>query len=127
MALRLPAPKARSGAHYLRFIPRNEMDIAVAGAAASVVMDQAKRRILSARIALSAVGPTPIFAEPEAAGALLAGREADEAAYEAAAGAAEAAARPIDDMRGTAHQRVHLAGVLTKRALRIAVQRASET
>ena len=122
VALRFPAPKAHSGANYLRFIPRNEMDIAVAGAAASVVLDHAKRRILFARIALSAVGPTPLFVE--AAGALLAGREANEDAYDAAGEAAKAAARPIDDMRGTAHQRVQLAGVLTKRALRTAVQRA---
>ena len=123
--LRFPAPKAHSGAHYLRFIPRNEMDIAVAGAAAAVVLDQTKRRILSAKVALSAVGPTPIYVE--AAGALLAGREANEASYEAAAEAAKIAAQPIDDMRGTAHQRVQLSGVLTKRALRTAVQRALDS
>ena len=124
VALRFPAPKARSGAHYLRFIPRNEMDIAVAGVGASVVLDQSKKRIVSARIALAAVGPTPIFAQE--AGDLLAGKQANETSFEEAAAVATAAAKPIDDMRGTARQRAHLAGVLTKRALRTAVQRAME-
>ena len=81
-----------------------------------------KERIKSARIALAAVGPTPIFAKE--ASALLAGMAANEESYEAAAEAAKAAVRPISDMRGTAKQRVHLSGVLTKRALREAVARA---
>jgi carbon-monoxide dehydrogenase medium subunit len=121
VALRFPPPKPRSGAHFLRFIPRNEMDIAVAGVGASVLL--ANSHIDSARIALGAVGPTPIFARE--ASALLLGREANETAIEEAAEAAKAAARPIDDMRGTARQRIHLVGVLTKRALRIAIQRAT--
>jgi carbon-monoxide dehydrogenase medium subunit len=98
------------------------MDIAVAGVGASVVLEDDKARIRSARIALAAVGPTPIFAKE--AGELLAGMAANEESYEAAAEVAKAAARPISDMRGTAKQRVHLSGVLTKRALREAVARA---
>jgi carbon-monoxide dehydrogenase medium subunit len=47
-----------------------------------------------------------------------------EAAIAQAAGIAQTAARPIEDMRGTVAQRKHLAAVLTRRALRIAVQRA---
>ena len=45
----------------------------------------------------------------------------------AAAEAAKAAATPITDMRGTVDQRKHLIGVLTKRTLRIAIQRAQES
>lgn len=120
VALQFPPPRPRSGAHFLRFIPRNEMDIAVVGVGASVVLVDG--HIDSARIALGAVGPTPIFARE--ASALLQGLEANEAAIETAADAAKAAARPIDDMRGTARQRIHLVGVLTKRALRTAIQRA---
>ena len=121
VSLKIPAPASNSSSFYLRFIPRNEMDIAVVGAGASVTLDAAKRTIVSARIALAAVAPTPLFAEE--ASALLAGREVSDAAIDEAAQAAQAIARPISDMRGTAEQRTHLVGVLTRRALNGAIQR----
>ncbi len=121
VALKIPAPQNNSSSFYLRFIPRNEMDIAVVGAGASVTLDDAKQTIVSARIALAAVAPTPLFAEE--ASALLAGRELSDEAIDAAAQAAQAIARPISDMRGTAEQRTHLVGVLTRRALNGAIQR----
>jgi carbon-monoxide dehydrogenase medium subunit len=124
VSIKLPPPKPRSGAHYLRFIPRNEMDIAVVGVGASVVLDSSKTKIESARIALASVAPTPVLAT-EAAN-LLVGKEANEASIEEAAEAAKKAAKPIDDMRGTVKQRIHLVGVLTKRALRKAIERAKE-
>jgi carbon-monoxide dehydrogenase medium subunit len=100
------------------------MDIAVAGSGASVVLDEDGRSFVSARIALASVAPTPLLAEE--AGALLAGQEASDKAITDAAAAAMEAARPISDMRGTAQQRRHLVGVLTRRALRSAIQRAQE-
>ena len=121
VSMKIPAPASNSSSFYLRFIPRNEMDIAVVGAGASVTLDAAKQTIVSARIALGAVAPTPLFAEE--ASALLAGREVSEAAIDEAAQAAQAIARPISDMRGTAEQRTHLVGVLTRRALNGAIQR----
>jgi len=124
VALKIPAPANNSSSFYLRFIPRNEMDIAVVGAGASVTLDDAKQTIVSARIALAAVAPTPLFAEE--ASALLAGREVSDAAIDEAAQAAQAIARPISDMRGTAEQRTHLVGVLTRRALNGAIQRIRE-
>jgi carbon-monoxide dehydrogenase medium subunit len=124
VSLKIPAPESNSSSYYLRFIPRNEMDIAVVGAGASVTLDAAKETIVSARIALAAVAPTPLFAEE--ASALLAGREISDEAIDAAAEAAQAIARPISDMRGTAEQRTHLVGVLTRRALNGAIQRVQE-
>lgn len=122
VSLHLPAPAPNSGAKYLRFIPRNEMDIAEVGCGAWVRLDPSGQNILAARVALGAVAPTPLFV-PEA-GAALAGRPVSDAAIEAAAEAARAAARPISDMRGTVEHRKHLAAVLTKRALRAAIDRA---
>ena len=121
VSMKIPAPASNSSSFYLRFIPRNEMDIAVVGAGASVTLDDAKQTIVSARIALGAVAPTPLFAEE--ASALLAGREVSDAAIDEAAQAAQTIARPISDMRGTAEQRTHLVGVLTRRALNGAIQR----
>jgi len=118
--LQIPAPKAHSRDAYLRFIPRNEMDIAVVGVGAAVVLDGSK--CVAARIALGAVGPTPIFAKQ--AGDALIGKPLDDSAIEAAAKLAIDASSPIDDMRGTAEYRKHIVGVLTRRTLRIAADRA---
>ena len=122
LAIKVPVAKENFGAHYLRFIPRNEMDIAVVGAGASVTLDKAKQKILSARIALAAVSPTPLFVEE--AGMFLAGREITEENMREAARIAQAAARPISDLRGTVEYRKHLCSVLTRRALEKAVERA---
>ena len=122
VAVSVPLPKENFGAHYLRFIPRNEMDIAVVGAGASVTLDAAKRKILSARVALGAVAPTPLFVEE--AGTFLAGKEISEENIRAAATIAQVAARPISDLRGTAEHRKHLCAVLTRRALEKAIERA---
>jgi carbon-monoxide dehydrogenase medium subunit len=120
--LRFPPRPLHSGSHYRRFIPRNEMDIAVVGVAASVVLDEAGERFVSARIALGAVAPTPLLAAE--AGSLLAGQPVNEQSLARAAAAARAAARPIDDMRGTREFRLHVTGVLTRRVLEEAIRRA---
>ena len=122
ISLRVPPARRNSGAHYLRFIPRNEMDIAVAGAGACVELANRKREFKAVRIALGAVAPTPLYASE--ASDLLVGRPVGEDAIAEAAAAAQQIARPISDMRAPAEFRRHLVGVLTRRALRGAVQRA---
>lgn len=125
VSIHFPSPEANAGAFYLRFIPRNEMDIAVVGAGAQVVLNADKTHFVSARIALGAVAPTPLLVAD--AGAALAGQAVSAAAIQKASEIAEAAARPISDMRGTAEYRKHLTGVLTRRAINGAVQRAKES
>ena len=122
VSVTIPAPQAHSGATYQRFIPRNEMDIAVAGVGSSVVLDASGQNIVSARVALASVAPTPVFSQ--AAGDGLAGKAVSEAAIQEASEKAMADAKPIDDMRGTIRQRTHLIGVLTRRTLNEAIQRA---
>ncbi len=117
----LPKPPARSGSAYLRMIPRSEMDIAIVGAAVSLSLNE-KGHCTAARVALGAVAATPLLV-PEAADALI-GTPVDDAALAAAGAAATAAADPIDDKRGTMDYRRTVAGVLTRRAAQIALDRA---
>jgi CO/xanthine dehydrogenase FAD-binding subunit len=117
----LPARPARSGDAYLRFIPRTEMDIAVVGAGVSLTLDEGGT-CTEARVSLGAVAPTVILVPPAAAA--LMGTKVDDAALEALDLAAQAACRPIDDKRGTVAYRTTVAGVLARRAARIAYDRA---
>lgn len=122
VSVSFPPPPPNSGANYQRFIPRNEMDIAVAGVGSYVQLDAAGQNFVSARIALASVAPTPVFSR--AAGDSLAGKPVSDEAIRAASELAQADAKPINDMRGTIRQRVHLIGVLTRRTLNNAVERA---
>jgi carbon-monoxide dehydrogenase medium subunit len=122
VALRIPAPAGRSSSGYLRFIPRNEMDIAVVGAGAAVALDKTGRTIESGRVALAAVAPTPLLVERSEE--LLRAAAVSDETIQRVAQAAQAVARPINDMRGTAEQRRHLVGVLTRRVLAVAIERA---
>ena len=122
VSISVPAPSKGFGARYIRFTPRNEMDIAVAGAGVSVQLNNGK--VQAARVALSSVAPTPLFVE--AAGNALLGKEPSDENIQAAAELAKEAATQITEMRGTAEFRKHLCEVLTRRALHTAVERARE-
>ena len=122
VSLHFPAPKPNSGARYLRFIPRNEMDIAVAGAGVSVEIEDGA--FTAARVCLASVAPTPLFVRE--AGDALVGKPVNDESVQEAASIAENAARPITDMRGTIEYRKHLCNVLTRRALNTAIERAKE-
>lgn len=119
-SITLPKPAPRTGDAYLRFIPRTEMDIAVVGVAVCVTLERG--RVKTARVALGAVAPTAMLV-PAAARALV-GTSLDDEALEKLARACSAACNPIDDKRGTVEYRTRLAGVLAKRAAKIAFSRA---
>ena len=120
ISINFPSNDSGFGANYIRFIPRNEMDIAVAGAGVSVNIENGT--FTAGRVCLASVAPTPILVE--AAGQALVGQPVGNAAIQKAAEAAKEAAKPISDMRGTAEYRKHLCEVLTRRALNTAVERA---
>jgi carbon-monoxide dehydrogenase medium subunit len=103
----LPHPPPRSADAYLRMTPRSEMDIAVVGAAAHVSLDD-EGRCSGARVAI------------------LVGGTLDDAALSRLAEAARETAAPIDDLRGSAQYRTRVAGVLSRRAAAIAMERARE-
>ena len=121
--LRLPARPAGGGDAYLRATPRTEMDIAITGVGAAVVIDAAGT-CTAARIALGAVAPTVVLAQDAAAA--LVGSPIDDAALDRMAQAVRAVCRPIDDKRSTAEYRTHIAAVLARRAVAIARDRAGD-
>jgi CO/xanthine dehydrogenase FAD-binding subunit len=114
MALHVPPPAPRSAAVYLRFTPRREMDIAIAGAGTWVQLDAAGK-IAAARIALASVAPTPLRAV--AAEQILIGQSPSKDIVEQAAQCAARTCTPISDTRGSIDYRRQLVAVLTKRAL----------
>ncbi|MBM4410034.1 MAG: xanthine dehydrogenase family protein subunit M [Chloroflexi bacterium] len=120
VTLRFPQPAPHTGQAWERFIPRNEMDIAVVNAACALTLSG--DTVTAARIAIGAVAPTAIMV-PAAAEALV-GRRLTDDTIAAAGAAAKDAAIPIEDMRGTVRQRKHLADVLVQRVVRAAAEKA---
>lgn len=121
IAFHLPAPPPRTGSVYQRHTPRKIMDIAVVGVGVRLTLSE-EDTIREARICLGAVAPTPIRAtEAEQA---LTGQAPSEELFGRAAELAQAAARPISDVRGSAEYRRYLVGVMTRRLLGIALERA---
>ena len=110
----LPRPAAGTSDAYLRLTPRTEMDIAVAGAAVSITVDESGT-CTAAKVAIGAVAPRALLVE-RAAEALV-GSQLDQPDIETAVAAVRAAAAPISDKRGTAEYRTHVIGVLVKRAI----------
>ena len=121
VGVRMPRPSATTADAYLRFIPRTEMDIAVAGTGVSVTLDESGL-CTQARVAIGAVAPTALLV-PDAAEALI-GTSLDESSLRAAGEACSAAARPITDKRGTVEYRKKVVAVLCERAAGHAAERA---
>jgi carbon-monoxide dehydrogenase medium subunit len=113
-----PSPASNSGAAWQRFIPRNEMDIAVVNAGTYVRLDG--DNIADARCAIGAVGPTVLVVDLSS----IVGKPLNDETIKAAGQLAKDTARPIDDMRGSIKQRKHLSAVLVERTLREAASRA---
>ncbi len=114
VAVELPARSPRSAASYLRFTPRREMDIAIAGAGVRLELG-GSGEIIDAAVVLASVAPTP-FEVPGLAQTLL-GRRPTATLFAEAGEMAATACRPISDTRASAAYRRTLVAVLTRRAL----------
>jgi len=95
--------------------------IAIAGAASSLSLDEGGK-IADARVALAAVAPTPLLVNEITE--FLKGKEPTVENFTEAGQLAYDAVSPIADMRGTIEQRRHLSGVLSRRTLTKAAERA---
>jgi len=116
----LPVAPPRSGACFME-VARRRGDFALAGVACTVRLD-ADGRCAEARIALCNAGDTPILADE--AGRSLAGEPINVAAIEQAADLVQGAIDPGGNVHASAEFQRHLAGVLTRRALTTANDRA---
>ncbi|OWV93597.1 FAD binding domain-containing protein [Rhizobium sp. R693] len=119
---RIVVPHSAGGSAYERFTYRNAMDLSVAGVAIFLEMDG--DRCKEARVAVGACGPTPMLV-PEAAAALI-GTVVHADAIEAATAAVVAAAKPIDDVRGTRKHRLHVLRPLVRSVTAEALRRARQ-
>jgi carbon-monoxide dehydrogenase medium subunit len=121
-AIVLEAPVGYSGAGYLNLGTRRCQDCNVVNAASYLELDEKAESILSARIALGAVGPTPLRALK--AEKVLAGEKPGDRLFQRAAEAAAQKCRPILDFRGSAEYRRAMVAVLTRRTLEMALSEA---
>ena len=119
-SLRIPLPAEGHGWAYEKQ-KRKVGDYATA--AAAVVLTVSGGACTSAAIALTNVADTPLLAQR--AGEALVGTNVDEAAIAEAARRAQQIANPSADGRGPVDFRIHVAGVMVRRAIAQAKQRAS--
>ena len=119
--IRLPLRVGAGSAH--EKVERRAGDFAIAAASAALWIDGG--RIADAGIALAAVGPTTIHVVR--AEELLRGKAPSDELIEEAGAIASEDCFPIPDGRGPVDYKRHLAGVLTKRALRRSTARALHT
>jgi len=129
----IPVPPPGSGSAYVRLEYRRAMEIAVVGAAARVCLDpDGSGRVVSARVALTAVAPT--IMEVSGVSEILTGVSLvaagatsptmDETPLAALADAASEQATPITDLRASDRYRRHCVGVMARRAVVAAATRA---
>lgn len=115
-----PRLPERTGTAFVE-VARRHGDYAMCGLAAAVTLD-GDARVSRARAAYISVAPTPLvldLTEP------VRGQRVDAADWAAAADLARERVDPEGDIHATADYRRHLAGVLTRRALREAAGRAA--
>jgi len=118
-AIRIPMPPEGHGAAYCK-LKRKTGDWATA--AAACVLDLDGERIRHVRLTLTNLGPTPIRVHDVED--LLTGETLDDGRIEQAGQAAAAATDPAEDLRGNAEYKAHVAGEMTRRALRQAAAQA---
>lgn len=118
--IELPAARGRCGACFME-VARRRGDFALIGVACIVQLDE-NGKCTQARIGLCNAGHTPILAEDSGASLLGTGMETVD--IEQAAQLIQRAIDPGGNVHASKEFQRHLAGVLTKRALTTANERA---
>jgi carbon-monoxide dehydrogenase medium subunit len=111
----IPKTPANLVGEYIKFSPREMMDLAYVGVAVAYNLGEKDKKCDGVRIVLGAVAPTPIRAKR--AEATLEGQILSEALAEKVGQIAAEESKPISDVRSTADYRRAMVGTMTKRAL----------
>jgi len=111
----IPKTGPRLVGEYIKFSPREMMDLAYVGVAVAYALGEKDKRCAGVRIVLGAVAPTPIRAKR--AEAVVEGQVLTEALAETAGQIAAEESKPISDVRSSADYRRAMVGAMTKRAL----------
>jgi carbon-monoxide dehydrogenase medium subunit len=111
----IPKTGPRLVGEYIKFSPREMMDLAYVGVAVAYNLGEKDKKCDGVRIVLGAVAPTPIRAKR--AEAALEGQVLTEELAEKIGAIAAEEAKPISDVRSTAEYRRAMVGAMTKRAL----------
>jgi carbon-monoxide dehydrogenase medium subunit len=122
-AVEYPASPPHSGSAYYKLANRKALEISTVGVAVWLSLEEPGGSVKDVRIALGAVGPTPILAE--SAKDILIAKKPDRDIIRVAAKSVAGDARPIDDHRGSAAYRLKMIEILTERLINIAYKRAS--
>lgn len=120
--IRFAAPLSGHGYAYKK-LKRKVGDYATA--AAAVILEMSGGRVNKAAIALTNLGPTPLYAKD--AVDRITGTSLEAAEIDAAVAAAEAITTPADDGRGSVEYRRKMAGIMVRRALTEAKSRVGDT
>jgi CO/xanthine dehydrogenase FAD-binding subunit len=126
VAVMVPRPKPGeiTGSAYVRLGSRSEMDVAVVGAAARLILNEDRSTVMRAAIAISAAAPTCVRAP--AAEALLTGAAVGGQTWAAAGQQALLDVAPIGDLRAPLGYRRAMVAVAVRRALAVACDRATQ-
>ena len=114
----IPKTSPRLVGEYIKFSPREMMDLAYVGVAVAYTLGE-QGRCQGVRIVLGAVAPTPVRARR--AEAAVEGQALTEALAEKVGEIAAEESKPISDVRSSADYRRAMVGTMTKRALLNAV------
>src|SRR2546426_5832898 len=111
----IPKTGRRLVGEYIKFSPREMMDLAYVGVAVAFELGEKDKRCSGVRIVLGAVAPTPIRARN--AETILEGQVLNEDLARTAGDEAAKESRPISDVRSSAEYRRAMVATMTKRAI----------
>jgi CO/xanthine dehydrogenase FAD-binding subunit len=118
----IPMPQGKSSGCYVKHGRRNALDLAQVGVCCIVVENNGD---VEYRLAYGAVAPTPLRAL-EAEKAIKGYGKPDELILERVASLAKKSVKPITDVRASSEYRLAMVGELTKRAIRVCLERLRE-